>query len=396
MEIDIKTKDGMLQRLKKSVFVGFLASVLITLFMLVGLSSSNFRRAGIVFLGAIIVIFILKIIFDIVLEKFVLGKGDAIEKLDIEKSEIERSEIERSEIEKSDTEDSGSKKIGIKRLSSEKRLLANALFVLFAISVFICTSIAAIAPAVMFTCMHDKKAEKALSLYEEEYLEPIQFETKSGVMTGWFLHNAPDKSPVVLYFGGNGEDAASRMRHLLENSEELSIFDGCNIACVDYPGYGNSEGSASEKSFKQAGLAAYDSLTGRKDVSGVIVMGYSIGTGVANYVASQRQPLGMILMAPYADGYDLYNSYFNIFYGPLKLLVSFKMKSANFAKEVNIKPLLIASNADEVVPYKSSRELFEKYKKGCNFVTIDNIRHNQFWDTQEVLTEISQYIASVK
>ena len=346
---DDNNKDKFLTSLKKSAFAGLIASVAITFIMLIFLSRSNWKRVGIVMFVVTIIIFLLKNILDIAIQK----------------------------------------------IGWNRTLLANGLFALFALLIFLGTTIRAFAPAMLFMSVHDRKAERALKKYSNEVVEPLKIETRNGTVTGWLLHNAPDKSPVVLYFGGNGEDAAYRMSRLMENSEELTAMEGCNIACLDYPSYGNSEGTASEKSFQQYGLAVYDYLTGRNDVSGVIVMGYSIGTGVANYVASQRQPLGLILIAPYADGYDLYNSYLNIFHGPLKLLVSFKMKSVKYAEKVTIKPLILASNADETVPYKSSQKLFEKYKKGCNFITIDGIGHDTFWDSKEVLMEISKYIASV-
>ena len=183
------------------------------------------------------------------------------------------------------------------------------------------------------------------------------------------------------------------MLTLLESENLRSVFDGYHFAYVDYPGYGKSEGMASERSFKDMGLTVYDSLMNRDDVNRITLMGYSIGTGVANYAASERQPAGLILMAPYADGYDLYNGYADIFHGPLKALVSFKMKSVKFAEKVDIKPLLLASKADQEIPYDSSVRLFERYKKGCNFVTVDEIGHNDFWKSQEVLDEIEKYLA---
>ena len=57
------------------------------------------------------------------------------------------------------------------------------------------------------------------------------------------------------------------------------------------------------------------------------------------------------------------------------------------------KPLLLASKADQEIPYDSSVRLFERYKKGCNFVTVDEIGHNDFWESQEVLDEIEKYLA---
>ncbi len=337
-----------LKKLKKSAFTGLIASVTVTLLWFVFLSSANVRILGLSIFGAAVVLFVFKIVFDIVIEKF-----------------------------------------GITR-----KLLANELFILFALIAFLSVTICAFAPVMLFASVHNERAEKRLSAYKANgSVEELNFETENGTLHGWFLHNAQGSAPTVLYFGGNGEDAAGRMLTLLESENLRSVFDGYHFAYVDYPGYGKSEGMASEKSFKDMGLTVYDSLMNRDDVNRITLMGYSIGTGVANYAASERQPAGLILMAPYADGYDLYNGYADIFHGPLKALVSFKMKSVKFAEKVDIKPLLLASKADQEIPYDSSVRLFERYKKGCNFVTVDEIGHNDFWESQEVLDEIEKYLA---
>ncbi len=337
-----------LKKLKKSAFTGLAASVTVTLLWLIFSGNAHVRTLGLSVFGAAVVLFVFKIVFDIVIEK-----------------------------------------LGIK-----KKFLANELFLLFALIAFLAVTICAFAPVMLFTSVHNERAENRLSAYTADgRVEELQFETENGTLHGWFLHNTGGSAPTVLYFGGNNEDAASRVLALMEDETLRSVFDGYHFAYVDYPGYGHSEGTASEKSFQEMGLAVYDSLMNREDVSRIVLMGYSIGTGVANYVASERQPAGLILMAPYADGYDLYNGYVNIFHGPLKALVSFKMKSVKYAEKVDVKPLVLASKADEEVPYESSVRLFEKYKKGCNFVTIDDIGHNDFWGTQEVLDEIKKYLA---
>ncbi len=337
-----------LKNLKKSALTGLVGSVTVTLLWFILFCNGNVRTLGLSILGAAVVIFVLKIAYDFVIEK-----------------------------------------VGV-----TKKFLANELFILFALIAFLATTICALAPVMLFASVHNERAEKRLKAYAANgNVEELSFETANGTLHGWFLHNAQGSAPTVLYFGGNGEDAAGRVLQLFEDKNVRSVFGGCHFAYIDYPGYGKSEGVSSEESFKRMGLSAYDCLMNRDDVSKITLMGYSLGTGVANYVASERQPAGLILMAPYADGYDLYNSYANIFHGPLKALVSFKMKSVKFAEKVTVKPLLIASNMDEEIPYESSVRLFEQYKKGCNFVTIDEIGHNDFWDTQEVLDEIEKYLA---
>jgi pimeloyl-ACP methyl ester carboxylesterase len=203
---------------------------------------------------------------------------------------------------------------------------------------------------------------------------------RGGVLSGWLYHNAEDGAPLVLYFGGNGENAATRVRTLIDN-DQLSYFEGYNIAVFDYPGYGKSSGTPSEQTLKDAGLTAYDAVIQRSDVdkNRIVVFGYSIGTGVADYVASEWNVAGLMLMAPYADGYDLYNGMVNIFHGPLHLLDAFKMESVKFAGDVVVKPLVLASESDEMVGYASSVRLSKAFPAGCTFQTIPNVGHNDFW-----------------
>lgn len=62
-----------------------------------------------------------------------------------------------------------------------------------------------------------------------------------------------------------------------------------NFICFESPDYGKSSGSLSDASFKHFGISVYDWI---KENSKIILMGYSIETGVANYVASEQILLG--------------------------------------------------------------------------------------------------------
>lgn len=336
------------KELGRSALTGIFASVVITLLWFALFGQKSVKVLALTIFSAAVILFLLKLVYDFIIVK-----------------------------------------IGI-----SKKFLADELYILFALIAFFSTTICAFAPVMLFTPVHNQRAERSLNAYAESgTVEELRFDTDSGTLSGWFLRGTQGSAPAVLYFGRNSEDAAGRMLELLENEGERSIFNGYHFACIDYPEYGNSEGAASEKSLKRMGLNAYDYLMNRSDVSNVILMGYGLGSGVANYVASERQPTGLILMAPYADGYDLYNSYANVFHGPLRGLVSFKMRAVKFAEKVDVKPLLLVSNTDEVISYESAVRLFEKYKNGGNFVTIDGIGHDAFWETQEVLDEIEKYLA---
>lgn len=336
--MEIKTK------LKRALLSGLLFSAAIT-FVWFLFKSAGVRRAAIVTLCVGAVVFVLKLVFDIVADRIKL-KG---------------------------------------------MFLANILFSAATIIVFFITAVYVFAPAVIFKTSFDEKAYNSMAEHGDT-IEKI--EINGGEYSGWLMHNASDGAPLVLYYGGNEDNSSARMAWLMEENDRLVTFSRCNFAYVDYPGYGKSAGTPSDKSLKEFGLAVYDYFDQRSDVNDIVIMGYSLGTGVANYVASQRNPKGLVLMAPYADGYDLYNNKLNIFHGPLRLLVSYKMRAEKFAKDITVKPLILASKIDETVPYESSARLFQAYGNGCDFVTV-NIGHREFWENSEVMGKVREYIAGL-
>ncbi len=244
-----------------------------------------------------------------------------------------------------------------------------------------------IAPTKLFHPNQDDASHA--ELLARANVEHLLIETNHGELSGYLLL-AEGPAPLVLYFGGNMENAATTINRLSDN--QLVAFAGWHFAQVDYPGYGLSEGRPSDASLKRMALAAYDALAIREDVTGIVVLGYSIGTGPANYVAANRDVSGLILMAPYADGVDLFNSVVNVFHGPLKLLVSYNMSSVTFAKSITVKPLIFATEQDELVPYTSAVRLSQAYPGGCEFVTVPGIRHGGFWHSSMVLNAISDYL----
>lgn len=336
--MEIKTK------LKRALLSGLLFSTLVT-FVWFMFKSAGVKRAAVVVLCTAAAIFALKLVFDIVADK----------------------------------------------LKLKALLFANILFSVIAVAALLLVAVYAFAPAVLFKTSFDEKAYNSMTDYEDT-IEKI--EINGGEYSGWLMHNADDGAPLVLYYGGNEDNSSARMAWLMEENDRLVTFSKCNFAYVDYPGYGKSAGVPSDKSLKEFGLAVYDYFDQRSDINDIVIMGYSLGTGVANYVASQRNPKGLVLMAPYADGYDLYNNKLNIFHGPLRLLVSYKMRAEKFAKDVSVKPLILASNIDETVPYESSARLFQAYGNGCDFVTV-NIGHREFWENSEVMGKVREYIAGL-
>ena len=212
--------------------------------------------------------------------------------------------------------------------------------------------------------------------------------TEDGALCGWRYDCGQPDAPVILCFYGNGETASTRMTGFLSDIRQ-GYFSGFDIAVFDYPGYGHAKGRPTEASVTAMGLAAYNYLINNGDT--VCVLGYSIGTGPANYVAANGDIAALVLMAPYADGYDLFNNFIPIFHSaPMRALVSFKMESCQLAEDVSVKPLILATRNDRTVPFETSERLAGCYEE-AELRQVDVSDHWTFWGSTECLQAASDY-----
>src|SRR3989441_12092441 len=120
--------------------------------------------------------------------------------------------------------------------------------------------------------------------------ERIELVSTDGTrLVGWYLNpraaaldhpRPPSTAPAVLWFYGNGENIAGIWPILRDFQPP-----GTALLVVDYPGYGGSEGRATEAGLYAAAEAAYAALAGRAGVDARPIPPYgpSLGTAVAGY-----------------------------------------------------------------------------------------------------------------
>ena len=234
----------------------------------------------------------------------------------------------------------------------------------------------------IFHPCHDLEAYAVLS--SDSRLEAVDIDG----LTGWMMHNVDGNAPIVVFFGGNAQNSSATFQYYLEN-DIFTYYEGYNVLMVDYSGFGTSTGKIkNEKNFFEAALKVYDYAKTR--ATDIVVMGYSIGTGPATYVASQREVKGLILLAPYDRLTSLYNSTIPVFYGPMELLVKYKFDSLLYSENVKVNPLIIASKTDEVINYKLSTNLARTFD--CELVSLDGVPHNYISTDTVTLEKIHEYL----
>lgn len=234
-------------------------------------------------------------------------------------------------------------------------------------------------------------------LLTEENVKEINIDNNGKKLHGWIkMNNNTEVAPLLIMFLGNAENSSNTLTYFIDTNK-FKYFNNYNVMMIDYPGYGLSEGTTSDKTMFESAEKIYDYAYNLDyvDKENIVIMGYSIGTGVATYLSSIRDVKGLILLAPYDQALSLYNDNFNIFYGPMKLLMRYKFESIKYAKDVKVSPLIITSYDDEIINYKFSHNLANYFKNIDNLITLENISHSGYYSNQIVLDNINNYLNKI-
>ncbi len=176
------------------------------------------------------------------------------------------------------------------------------------------------------------------------------------------VYDGADDAPAVLYFMGNGGALAYFQQNLSVHTDADRT-----LVALEYPGGGGILGTPSEVLLKAQALAAYDYLSEQHD-GAIVVHGYSLGTGLALYVASARAVDAVILDAPYARMCDLMTaaSWLPACYLPGVQ----RWNSLAFIDQINAPVLISHGTADTLIPLKEGMRLAQEMERAQVAVTV--------------------------
>lgn len=229
-----------------------------------------------------------------------------------------------------------------------------------------------------------------LDLYEIYQIEDVDSDL---TYQGFGKINQEKILPTIIYFAGNGESSAQTFYRMYKE-HFFTHFEDYQFIMIDYPGYGLSDGKTNDDAMIQMSEKVYEYVSNLDyvDQNNIYVYGYSIGTGVATYIASQYDVKGLILIAPYSNITDIFNAHLPMFKGILSKLVVEEFDSMTYAKDVDVSPLIIASKTDMTIPFELSEKLSFAFDDLYEFYVVDHTAHNEFLDKEDVILKIVEYL----
>lgn len=204
-------------------------------------------------------------------------------------------------------------------------------------------------------------------------VEDVKLTSRDGeTLQAWFSLAQLGKQ-TILYFHGNGGEIADR-------AERFAAYQaqGFGVFFLSYRGYGASTGSPSEEGLINDARAAYDWLMAKGIDSGeLMLVGESLGSGVAVQLAAERPVRALALEAPFASAANVAAAAY--WWLPVRLLMKDKFESLAVIDKVKAPLLVIHGDVDGVVPLSEGRALFTRANEPKEMVVVPGGSHGSIF-----------------
>jgi hypothetical protein len=209
--------------------------------------------------------------------------------------------------------------------------------------------------------------------------ETVWLDTDDGERVhGWFVL-AEQPRGVVLFFHGNG----GNISHCIDTLQSYHRL-GLSTLMIDYRGYGQSSGTPDEPGTYRDAAAAWRYLIETRHVppDRIVVIGRSLGGGVASWVAQTYQPGALVLESTFTSlpdiGAELYP------FLPVRVLSQTHYPTIERLDEIAAPVLVIHSHDDTLVPYRHGQQLYAAAHHPKGFLNLNGSHDGGFVDSIRV------------
>ena len=209
--------------------------------------------------------------------------------------------------------------------------------------------------------------------------------THDGItLRGWAVN--PGRDNAILYFGGNAE----RIEQMRE--EFARWIPTASIYLLSYRGYGANDGQPSEKALFEDALALYDDVQTHQHAKKISIVGRSLGSAVASYVASKRPVAKLVLVTPFDSGVNLGLAYYP--WLPVPWLMKDHFKSTAYLGRYTGPTLVIRAGKDEVIPAANTNGLIAALPSPPQVVNLPEATHSTLNEVPAYGEALSSFLGS--
>jgi uncharacterized protein len=226
-----------------------------------------------------------------------------------------------------------------------------------------------------------EKLDRNFKFSFDQKFREITIKAGDGKRLNGLLFSSDSSKGLIFYLHGNA-GSVNTWGEVAKRYTDLKY----DVFMLDYRGYGKSEGSIhDQRQFYEDIQMAYDDVKKMYEETDIVILGYSLGTGPASYLASTNRPRLLILQAPYYSLTDMMTHAYPIV---PTFLLKYKFDTYRYLNECKMPIIIFHGDLDEVIYYNSSIKLKRFLKRTDTLITLNGQGHNG-------ITDNSQYINTI-
>lgn len=200
--------------------------------------------------------------------------------------------------------------------------------------------------------------------------------------SGHVLHGlrVPTAAPgtdrlVILGFGGNAWNADDAAMYLHD------LYPAADVVVFHYRGYAPSGGRPSVAALVADAPHVFDFVRSRSGDAPIVAVGFSIGSGIAASLASQRALAGAILVTPFDSLAAVASSHYP--WLPTRLLLAHRLDATAALEGVGTPIAIIAAERDSLIPAARAAALKRAVPNLAYSRTIAEAGHNDLYQNPQ-------------
>ncbi|AJR05258.1 alpha/beta hydrolase [Photobacterium gaetbulicola] len=206
----------------------------------------------------------------------------------------------------------------------------------------------------------------------------ISFVVDGEELLGWVLNEGQPEA--LIYYGGNAESIEANIPLF------RAVIPNHTIYLIPYRGYGNNIGTPTEKVLYSDAVQIFKSVKSKHD--SVSLMGRSLGSGIATYVAANRQVDKLILVTPFDSIENVAKDIYWMF--PVSLVIKDRYRSADRVKDITAQTYIFIAGEDRVIHRSRTDQLIDEFgDQLVEVVVITGAGHN-------TISQFPAYVSGLK
>jgi pimeloyl-ACP methyl ester carboxylesterase len=185
----------------------------------------------------------------------------------------------------------------------------------------------------------------------EPGFEDMSLTTSDGLVLRAFYHPARPGMPTLIFFHGNGDGLNGS-----EVATRAFAARGYGVLLPEYRGYGGNPGTPNEQDLYRDGAAGIYWLENKGlPISDIVLIGNSLGSGVATELAKRKKVGGLVLVSAFASLPRVIGQHYP--YLPTNLLVRDRYDNVAKIGRVTAPVLIYHGTTDKLIPPSNALRL---------------------------------------